>query len=72
MTIQYLALCAIFVALAGCAPAPEPTQTPDGVIGYWYHDGNHQNQVVSPSPQAVENAKSGVWLWPPAGAIRRS
>jgi hypothetical protein len=40
------------------------------VIGYRYHDGNHQNEVVSPSPQAIENGKHGVWLWPPAGAIR--
>jgi hypothetical protein len=70
VTVQYLALCAICVAFTSCAPTPEPTQTPAGVIGYWYHDANHQNEVVSPSPQAIENARHGVWLWPPASTTR--
>lgn len=67
--LRYLALSALCAATAGCAPAPETAQT-GGVIGYRYHDANHQNEVVSPSPQAIENARHGVWLWPPAGTIR--
>jgi hypothetical protein len=70
MRLRDLALCGVCAAMSGCAAAPEPTQTQGGVIGYRYHDGNHQNEVVSPSPQAIENARRGVWLWPPAGAIR--
>jgi hypothetical protein len=67
--LRYLVLCGLCATAAGCAPALDPAQT-QGVIGYRYHDSNHQNEVVSPSPQAIENAKRGVWLWPPAGTIR--
>jgi hypothetical protein len=42
------------------------------VIGYRYHDGNHLNYISSPSPQAIENGRHGVWLWPPAGSIKPS
>ena len=65
--LRYLVLCALCAAASGCGPTPGQT---DAVVGYRYHDGNHQNEVVSPSPQAIENAKHGVWLWPPAGGIR--
>ena len=67
--LRFLGLCGICAAMAGCVAAPEPPQM-QGVIGYRYHDGNHQNDVVSPSPQAIESARHGVWLWPPAGTIR--
>ncbi len=60
-------LCAIGVLLTACATEPEPwAKAADGPRGYWYHDAMHSNIVVSPSPQAIENAKRGVWLWPPA------
>ena len=67
MMSRYLGFCAIAASLAACATAPEPWATPgDGPLGYRYHDGMHSNAVASPSPQAIENAKHGVWLWPPA------
>jgi hypothetical protein len=62
-----LAFCIIGTLLAGCATAPEPwAEAGGGPRGYWYHDALHLNTVASPSPQAIENAKHGVWLWPPA------
>ena len=68
MMTRYLVLGCLCAAQLGCA-AVEPPQS-QGVIGYRYHDGNHQNGVVSPSPQAIDNARRGVWLWPPANSIR--
>ncbi len=66
MIFRYVLFCAAAAVLAGCATAPEPWAGPaDGPRGYWYHDSVHSNVVVSPSPQAIENAKRGVWLWPP-------
>jgi hypothetical protein len=59
----YLALCAAGLLPTGCATTPDPT---DATLGYAYHDANHPNHVSSPSPQAIENARHGVWLWPPA------
>ena len=70
MRLRYLALCGLCAASAGCVAAPGPGEGSDGVIGYRYHDGNHPNYIVSPSPQAIENGRSGVWLWPPAGSIK--
>jgi hypothetical protein len=62
MLYRCLSLCAVGALLAGCAAeAPGPIQ------GYSYHDGNHPNDVSAhPSPQAIENAARGTWLWPPA------
>jgi hypothetical protein len=70
MILRHLALWGFCAVLTGCTAASAPTATPGSVIGYRYHDGNHQNEVVSPSPVAVENARRGVWLWPPAGSIK--
>ena len=70
MRLRHLALCGLCAASAGCVATPEPGQIPGEVIGYRYHDANHPNYVVSPSPQAIENGRSGVWLWPPAGSIK--
>ena len=67
--LRHLVLFGLGATVAGCAVPPGPAQ-PQGVIGYRYHDANHQNEVVSPSPQAIESARHGVWLWPPAGTIR--
>ncbi|HEX4173000.1 MAG TPA: hypothetical protein VHY82_11060 [Acetobacteraceae bacterium] len=66
--LRHIVLCGLCAAVAGCA-APAPTQT-QSVVGYRYHDANHYNEVVAPSPQAIENAGHGVWLWPPASTAR--
>ncbi len=67
MKARYLALYALGASLAACTTIPEPwANASGGPRGYWYHDAIHSNVVVSPSPQAIENAKHGVWLWPPA------
>ena len=64
--LRYLAFVGLGTLLAGCTAASEPYANADGVIGFRYHDGMHSNSVASPSPQAIENARRGVWLWPPA------
>jgi len=56
-----LTVLAAAVVVAGCA-APQPETTP---IGYRFHDANHPNDVSNASPQAIENAARGVWLWGP-------
>ena len=57
--------------MTGCAQTPEPSDgTPYAVRGYWFHDSMHPNTVVSPSPQAIDNANHGVWLWPPKQSTR--
>ncbi len=71
MTLRYPALCGLCATLAGCVAAPGPGEAPGEVIGYRYHDANHPNYIVSPSPQAIENGRHGVWLWPPADSLRR-
>jgi len=60
--------CAVVVLLGGCADNSPGVTAEQGSAprGYWYHDANHPNQVVSPSPQAIYNATHGTWLWPPA------
>ena len=70
MILRHLALCGCFVSLTGCTVASDQTTAPAGVVGYRYHDANHPNYIVSPSPQAIENGSRGVWLWPPAASIR--
>ncbi len=70
MKLRYLALCGLCAGPAGCAVPPESAESPGEVIGYRYHDANHPNYIVSPSPQAIENGRRGVWLWPPAASIR--
>jgi hypothetical protein len=70
MSLRYLALCGLCVAATGCVAAPGSDEAPGEVIGYRYHDANHPNYIVSPSPQAIENGRRGVWLWPPAASIK--
>lgn len=74
MKTGYLALCTFGGLLAGCANTqtigPLPTAY-DGPPGYVYFDAIRPNYVVSPSPQAIENARTGVWLWPPVDKGRR-
>jgi len=76
MKPRHVALCAAAAAilLAGCATDPGATAAEDGAVyGYQYHDGAHPNYVTAqPSPQAIENARRGVWLWPPAAVGRKS
>jgi len=69
--LRYLVLCAIGTLPAGCAAVP-PDSTEAPPLGYLYHDANHPSSIAQPSPQAIENAKHGVWLWPPAASIRAS
>ncbi len=77
MTHKYVPLCAVVILLGGCAggsdlsvgAAADPAGAPRG---YLYHDGNHSNRVVGPSPQAIYNATHGTWLWPPAEEDRPS
>jgi uncharacterized lipoprotein YajG len=72
MISRSLAIAALGALLAGCATPQRPEAYAQGApYGYWYHDGNHYNTVVSPSPQAIYNATHGVWLWPPADVGRR-
>jgi hypothetical protein len=70
MRFGFLALFGLCAASAGCVAAPGPDEVSGEVIGYRYHDGNHPNYIVSPSPQAIENGRRGIWLWPPAGSIK--
>ena len=70
MRLHYLVLCGLCAASAGCVAGPAPGEASGEVIGYRYHDANHPNYIVSPSPQAIENGRLGVWLWPPAGSIK--
>jgi hypothetical protein len=70
MRLRYLALCGLCAASVGCETAPGAGDASGEVIGYRYHDANHPNYIVSPSPQAIENGRRGVWLWPPAGSIK--
>jgi hypothetical protein len=62
-------ICALAVLLAGCATTlPPPTglaRQPDQPVGYRYSDNFHPNWVSNASPEAIENAKRGTWLWPP-------
>ena len=61
-----VAIGATALLLSACAANPGPTAGQGVVYGYQYHDGRHPNDVNSqPSPQAIENARQGVWLWPP-------
>jgi hypothetical protein len=68
----HLPLLAAAVLITGCSVDPNPSPggvaAPNVVRGYWYHDGNHSNNVVGPSPQAIYNATHGTWLWPPGSA----
>jgi hypothetical protein len=67
MAHRYPIFCASVFLLAGCAANAQVTADQgSGVRGYLYHDANHSNQVVSPSPQAIYNGTHGTWLWPPA------
>jgi hypothetical protein len=70
MHSRYLALCALCALALGCVPGPgvsvDPASTQnDAQPGYRYHDANHPDGVQNASPQAVNNAAHGTWLWPP-------
>lgn len=67
MKLSYLAFVAASL-LAGCDPTAGTNTT--GVPGYHFYDGMHQISVSSPSPQAIEAARRGVWLWPPTDNSR--
>ncbi len=55
------------IALSGCAPDLGASNESAVVPGYRYHDANHTNAPTArASPQAIENATHGTWLWPPA------
>ena len=69
MKLRYLALCAVSALPAGCTLDPT-AGTDTAALGYRYHDANHPNGLAQPSPQAIENARRGVWLWPPAASLR--
>jgi len=62
--------CALAVLLGGCAAtSPGPAwlaAAPDQPAGYRYYDNYHPNNVNSPSPEAIENARRGTYLWPPS------
>ena len=54
--------------IAGCANSPDAESR---AVGYRYHDGVHNNYVSSGvSQQALQNAQTGVWLWPPKDSSR--
>ena len=40
-------------------------------VGYRYYDGQHPNDVVRPSAEAIANAERGTYLWPPAMSVVR-
>ena len=73
MLVRYLACGVVGGLLVGCAPEPGTLGNVSDIPGYAYHDGI-RNNYVSPgvSPQAIENATRGVYLWPPADRGRRS
>jgi hypothetical protein len=62
-----LVLCgAAGALLAGCATNARPSDEFLAVHGYWYHDANHPNGGgAQAGQQAIDNAISGTWLWPP-------
>ena len=72
MATRYIPLCSFVVLLVGCTDLSSSIAADQGSAprDYWYHDANHPNQVVSPSPQAIYNATHGTWLWPPAEVDR--
>lgn len=73
MRSGFLIVCALAALLAGCATtAPTPAglaRTPDQPVGYHYYDNFHPNWVNNPSPEAIENAKRGTYLWPPSSEL---
>jgi hypothetical protein len=63
-------VCALVVVLGGCAATPStPAGAPNEPVGYRYHDNQHPNWVNGASPEAIANAESGTWLWPPSSDI---
>jgi hypothetical protein len=62
-------VCVLALLLAGCATtAPTPAglaRTPDQPVGYRYYDNIRPNWVSDASPEAIESAERGTWLWPP-------
>lgn len=67
-------LCAVGLLLAGCAQnatAPGIEAAQNGPMGYHYYDNEHPNVVNSPSPEAIQNAQRGTYLWPPATDVIR-
>jgi len=61
------AIVAAGTLLAGCMADSRPSDEYLAVRGYWYHDANRPNGGGGQaSPQAINNAPHGVWLWPPS------
>jgi hypothetical protein len=57
--------------LAGCVADGRPSDQELALRGYWYHDANHQGGASGEAtPQAINAATHGVWLWPPAENTR--
>jgi hypothetical protein len=68
-----LVLCgAAGALLAGCAANARPSNEFLARHGYWYQDVNHPSGGgAQASQQAINNAISGTWLWPPTTIDRR-
>ena len=67
MTCRFVSFVFIAILLAGCAAnAGTSYERNVAAYGYLYHDGNHNGGSSQASPQAIQNATHGTWLWPPA------